>query len=87
MSNCFRKHACEKSKKAPSWALNFAKEACESWNAKEQKTKAKSPSSGLVIGFWAPISSEEQHNHATINNPHVQTLERCIPLTHGTPEL
>ena len=65
-----------------------AKEACESWNAKEQQTKAKWPSSGLVTGFEAPISSEEQHKHATINNPYVQTLDcRYIPLMHGTPEL
>ena len=31
-------------------------------------------------------SSEEQHHHATINNPHVQTLDGYMPLMHGTLE-
>ena len=57
-------------------------EACESWNPNEQQKKANSPSSGLVIGFWAPMRSKEWHNHATINNPNVQAFDWYIPLTH-----
>ena len=31
-------------------------------------------------------STEEQHHHATINNPHIQTLDGYMPLMNGTPE-
>ena len=55
------------------------------------KQKQNSPSTGLVMEFpamefCAPMSSEEQQNHAAISSPYDQALDGYIQIAHRTPE-